>query len=561
MAVSAELAPPRQRVAGARSEGGKAKPVPLGLLETLAFVGTIGACLLGGIGIVLEMGLGGDDTPFQILDGFLIGVILVTTTVAHRAFRLQRKGQLASARAAAERAGFRAAQTANIAKSRYLANVSHEIRSPLNAIYGYAQLVERDGVSAKEAARVIRRCAEHLTSLVEGLLDVAQMEHGVLRVRSEDVRLAQFLDAIVAMMRPAAAAKGIEFVYRPPPRLPETVRMDPSRLRQVLINLLTNAIKFTDTGTVTLALDYAGQIARIEIIDTGSGIVPDELERIFDPYDRGDDEGKHVQPGVGLGLSISRAIVEILGGKLEVESTPGEGTCFRVTMMLGEVSGKLEPVVAPAQFAGYEGARRSILVVDDEADQRAMLERLLGGLGFAVSAVPNGETAVALAHSRAFDLAILDISMPGLSGWETAVRLREVQGQDLRILMLSANVQEFHRPEFDNPVHDFFLAKPIDFAVLTETIGGLLHLSWKLEPPREAPPVSRVATGGTLGPAAQQHIERLRELLRIGYVRGIEAEIRELSGADGEAEQLAVRLFDCLDRFDLASMRRVLEEV
>lgn len=533
-----------------------------GRIEALGFFGTVIACLVLVVLTVLEVGTEGDDTAFHVLDVVALLVIGCAATMARRAFRMQQESQVATSRAIAEAERFRAAQTANLAKSRYLANVSHEIRSPLNAIYGYAQLVERDeGVNAREAARVIRRCAEHMTSLVEGLLDVSQVEHGVLRVRSEDVRFAQFLDQIVSMMRPAAAAKGLDFVFTPPARLPHMVRMDPSRLRQVLLNLLSNAIKYTDRGQITFAVRYSGQIATFEIIDTGPGIAPEELERVFYPFDRGDDAHKQQMPGAGLGLSISRAIVDILGGKVEVESERGKGTCFRVRMMLGEVAGSLEQASKPTRLAGYEGRRRTILVVDDEVEQRTVLERLLVGLGFVVSTVPNGETALALARSRTFDLAILDISMPGLSGWETALGLREGVGQNMRILMLSANAQEFHRPGFHSPVHDFFLTKPVDFSALTETIGGLLELSWKLEQPREdTAPIAKPAATGDLGQAACDHLDRLRELLRIGYVRGIEAEIRQLGAAGGAAEPLAARLFACLDRFDLAGMRRVLEE-
>jgi signal transduction histidine kinase/CheY-like chemotaxis protein len=536
-------------------------------VERWSFYGILAACAFLLTVTGLEVASGGDRAQFHVLDLFALMFIGGAATTTHRAFRVQREAQAATARAAAEMERFAAAETANLAKSRYLANVSHEIRSPLNAIYGYAQLVERDsGVNPQEAARVIRRCSEHLASLVEGLLDVSQIANGVLRVRSEDVRLAPFLEGIVAMMRPAATAKGLDFVFDGPPRLPDVVRMDPSRFRQVLINLLSNAIKFTAAGTVTLRLRYSGQIARFDIVDTGPGIAPEELERIFEPFERGRDEGKRALPGAGLGLSISRTIVEILGGKLEVESVPGEGTCFRVTMLLSEVAGKLETSAAPHQLAGYEGPQRTVLIADDEADQRHLIERLLTGLGFRVHAAANGETAIALATARRFDLAILDISMPGLSGWETAARLRDLMGQDLRILMLSANSTEFHRPEFDKPVHDFFLTKPVDFTVLTETIGGLLELSWKREQPkapqREEAGGERAAApaAGELGAEAQGHVERLRELLRIGYVRGIEAEIRELSVAGGEAEALAARLFDCLDRYDLAAMRRQLEE-
>ncbi|HEY6868266.1 MAG TPA: hybrid sensor histidine kinase/response regulator [Novosphingobium sp.] len=527
----------------------------------------IGGALFAGLMIALEIALGGDDTLYHELT---FGALLVVAIVAGLLLRRQRQTPARPAdpvpdsgtpEPSPETARAEAAETANLAKSRYLANVSHEIRSPLNAIYGYAQLVERaeQGVDPAEAAKVIRRCAEHLTSLVEGLLDVSQVEHGVLRVRSEDVRFAQFLEQIVSMMRPAAAAKGIGFAFHAPERLPEFVRFDQSRFRQVLINLLSNAIKFTDRGEVTLAIRYAGQIATFEVRDTGPGIRPEELETIFQPFERGEDAGKLARPGAGLGLTISRAIVEILGGQLEVESTPGQGTCFRVTMMLSEVAGKLEGATEPRRRIGFEGPPRSVLIVDDEADQRLLLERLLSSLGFAVTACPNGEAAVAAAQDRAFDLAILDISMPGMSGWEVAKALRHHYGRAIRILMLSANTQEFHKPQFAEPMHDHFLTKPVQFEVLTDTIGGLLELVWRLEASAGPDAACAARPAGLLASAATRQVARLTALLRIGYVRGIEAEIRALATHGPAAKGLADRLFDRLDRFDLAGMKKELE--
>ena len=536
--------------------------------DALALSTIVVAAAFSVVMIALEMGHVGDAGIYR---GLMLAALLLiaalgamqlrrrTSSVAEGA-SLKKPGRAAAGTAATARA--EAAETANLAKSRYLANVSHEIRSPLNAIYGYAQLVERgeQGVDPVEAARVIRRCAEHLTSLVEGLLDISQVEHGVLRVHSEDVRFAQFLDQIVSMMRPAAAAKGIDLSYHAPERMPEFVRFDQSRFRQVLLNLLSNAIKYTDVGEVSFVVRYSGQIATFEVRDTGPGIRPEELESIFEPFERGDDAGKLARPGAGLGLSISRAIVEILGGNLEVESTPGAGTCFRVTMMLGEVAGKLERAVPPRRMIGHEGVQRTVLVVDDEADQRLLLERLLGSLGFGVTTCPNGAVALAAAQERAFDLAVLDISMPGMSGWEVARQLRQRFGQSIRILMLSANTEEFHKPQSAEPTHDHFLTKPVQYEVLTDTIGGLLDLTWRVAPAGEAAmDAGAMPVGGSLEPAATQHVDRLRELLRIGYIRGIEAEISALAAHGPGAKSLAERLFDRLDRFDLAGMKKELE--
>lgn len=462
-----------------------------------------------------------------------------------------------------------AAETANEAKSRYLANVSHEIRSPLNAIYGYAQLVERnDGAGAQEAATVIRRCSEHITSLVEALLDISQVEVGVIRVKPEPVRLDQFIEQLIRMVRPAASAKGLDFHYETQGRLPAVVRMDQSRLKQVLLNLLLNAVKYTDQGSVTLFLRYSGQVATFEVRDTGPGIREEDQRAIFEPFDRGGNDALHSRPGVGLGLAIARAIMGILGGQLELAGTSEEGTCFRLTIMLGEVAQTTSQPAKKREVSGYLGRRRHVLICDDDAEQRKFLTELLTSLGFVVQAVPNGETAVALIESEtspAFDLAILDISLPGIDGWTTAQHVRERFGEDIRILMLSANAGEFHRPETRKPVHDQFLVKPVAFNQLIETIGGLLDLAWGVEsePARAALPLfaasdeTKVSDSGTTEVA--DRTARLRELLRIGYVRGLEQEIRQLA-AQPETAELAGKLFTCLDRFDLSGMTRILEE-
>lgn len=455
-----------------------------------------------------------------------------------------------------------AAETANIAKSRYLASVSHELRSPLNAIYGYAQLMERDDqVNSREAANVIRRCAEHMTTLVDGLLDISQLENGIMRVKHDTIRFEEFLDHIFWMLRPSAHAKGLDYRADYPERLPEYVRGDQSRLRQVLINLLSNAIKFTDSGSITFKVRYSGQIATFEIIDTGPGIRLEDRERIFDPFERGGDDKQQLQPGIGLGLPITKAIVHILGGDLSLDSIPGQGSCFKVTLMLGQIAGSVSDRSPARSIVGYEGARRSILIVDDDIQQLSFLRNLLESLGFDVAAVPNGETAVALCARRRFDLALLDISLPGMSGWEIAAYLREKMAQELHIVMLSANVQEFHKPETQVIVHDLFLVKPVEFNALLEALGGLLNLSWKWENrDRDAPTSPRSARSIELSPEAMSHVDRLRDLVRIGHVRGVEAEIAALDEAAPEARELIAKLYDSLDRFDLSAMMRNLED-
>lgn len=540
--------PPSQRVLPAR--------ISVGVIV----LATLAIALIGGDQLVA-----GDNAIVHLATAGLVLGILALSIVLARPRAKAPSVSVATAPVSDEMAQLvrdkDVAEAANAAKSRYLANVSHEIRSPLNAIYGYAQLVERDaGIDPQEAARVIRRSAEHLTNLVEGLLDISQVENGILRVNSDIVRLPTFIDQIVSMFRPSATVKGLEFRCELPQRLPEFVRTDQKRLRQVLINLISNAIKFTERGTVTLKVSYAGQVAVFDVCDTGPGISADNRERIFAPFERASTDGARPQSGVGLGLPITRALVQILGGNLELESEPGVGSTFRVTMMLGHVAGYLETAAPVRRVVGYEGPRQSILVADDDVEQLAFMRHLLQGLGFEVALAPDGDTALAFCHANSFDLAVLDLSMPGLSGWDTAAHLRATHGAVLRIIMLSGNAHERHGVDGQPHMHDLFLVKPIEIGALIDAIGAQLDLAWIYDSRvTGAAPVAPPVPALVLPDTAYVHIEKLRDLLRIGHVRGIEAEIRELEAAAPAAAGLIATLYDCLDRFDLAALAKTLE--
>jgi signal transduction histidine kinase/FixJ family two-component response regulator len=512
---------------------------------------------LVGVLMVLDLEVGWDAIPLRIV---AVVALLANSGLALAMGRQRRPQRFADLELLRLERAAQIAATANQAKSRYLATVSHEIRSPLNAIYGYAQLIERDGATAQEAARVIRRCTEHLTSLVEGLLDISQVENGVLRLRMETVALGRFIDNLVAMMRPAAAAKGLDLIYDGPKRLPAFVRMDQSRLQQVLINLLSNAIKFTDHGRVTLKVRYSSQIATFEIIDTGPGIAAADQERIFEAFQRCEEAELSGRPGVGLGLTISRAIVEILGGQLELENRLGFGACFRVTLMLGEANNHRSPSPLASEIQS-DFNRKSILVVDDDPEQRILLERLLGSLNLRVVTAASGAAALEQCALQQFDLAILDISLGDMSGWDVAARLREKAGQDIKILMLTANAHELHRPCVRNPPHDYFLLKPFDFDVLSRAVSSLLKLDLANEPAAANGQPATAEAAGAMPEEALVHIARIRELLRIGYIRGIEEEIRQLGDRTPAAADLVDRLYGCLDRFDLVGMQRTLERI
>ncbi|MBV8700884.1 MAG: hybrid sensor histidine kinase/response regulator, partial [Bradyrhizobium sp.] len=297
-----------------------------------------------------------------------------------------------------------AAEAANLAKSRYVVGLSHELRSPLNAISGYAQLMEQDTdhlAKRRDQIRVVRRSADHLSGLIDGILDISKIEAGRLYLSRDEVRLSEFLEQLVGMFRVQAAAKGIDFIFKRPAALPLVVYADEKRLRQVLINLLSNAIKFTQAGSVHFVIHYRGPVAEFEITDTGPGIQADDLERIFAPFERGALGAAQPQTGTGLGLTICRLLAGVMGGDIKVTSTVGSGSTFRVKILLSEVANptRTAPVEAPLQ--GYHGPRRTILITDDDPVQRDLLREVLTPLGFILLAAPDGLACLALAqHCR-----------------------------------------------------------------------------------------------------------------------------------------------------------------
>ena len=453
------------------------------------------------------------------------------------------------------RAAKEAAEAANEAKTRFLASVSHEIRSPLNAIYGYAQLLERnEGRDAVSAARVIRRSAEHLAHLVEGLLDMAQVEGGALRIEREAIRFPEFLDQLIAMLELQAEAKGLTLVLDCPPGLPEFVHADPKRLRQVLINLLTNAIKFTDHGTVTLKVEYRNQLATFSVIDTGIGIAPEDNARIFAPFERVSGPAAE-RPGVGLGLAITQALVHIMGGEIRVESAPGEGSRFIVRLMLSQpLSPPIDPAPEPGAVTGYLGRERWVVLIDDDTAHLAMVRSLLEPLGFQVHTATDGESGLAIAAQVQPDLVLCDVMLGTESGWDVAERLRRRHGGALRIVMLTGEAPRSVTAE--NLADDTFLMKPFDFTVLLDLIAAQLGLEWMRAPgqhraPRDAGPAPLPQALAVRAAASCAEIERL---VRIGYVRGLEAEIDAIAALAPETASLAERMREALDCFDLKAL-------
>lgn len=452
------------------------------------------------------------------------------------------------------------AEAANLAKSRYVVAINHELRTPLNAVLGYAQLLDVDGLlspKAQKGIRVIRRSAEHLSGLIDGLLDISKVEAGRLELSSDEVRIREFLEQLADMFRLQANSKGIEFTFEGASTMPPVVRADEKRLRQVLINLLSNAVKFTDSGHVALRVSYRSQVAEFEVKDTGIGIMPSDYERVFEPFERGEIMREKLRPGMGLGLTITKLLVEIMGGEISVSSIPGRGSSFRVKLMLSHIADARQPAAPQDRIIGYLGERKLILVVDDDGDHRELMREALEPIGFSVIAASDGVSALTIAEECVPALFILDISMPGMSGWDVARRLREI-GHDAPVLMMSANISDNAAKADRPPDHDGALSKPFDIQTLLGRIQVLLRLRLvTASDTAEHTPSPKLLH--EVNRPRSQHIEELTRLGEIGFVTGIEAKLTELEAADLSSGPFVTAARERIRAFDLRGYMALLE--
>jgi PAS domain S-box-containing protein len=395
-------------------------------------------------------------------------------------------------RAEADREARRAAEAANRAKSEFLTRMSHELRTPLNAILGFAQLLRHQpGLDerTRHGLGSIRSAGEHLLQLINDLLDLSRIESGRFHLEPQPADPKVLVDGVHAIVQGRAQEKSLRFVAEVVGMLPASVMVDELRLRQVLLNLLGNAIKYTAEGEVRLrvsatpALPGEQSSVRFDIIDTGVGIAPDDQKRLFQPFQQVGDDRLHAG-GTGLGLVISQQLVQEMGSRIEVESARGRGARFWFELSLPVLAAAREPAAQGAQLpSAYSGGRRRVLVVDDETVNRALLVDLLTDRGFDTDEAANGEQALARMRAQRPDLVLMDVSMPVLDGIEATRRLRaDPLLRDLRVIMLSASPGEGNRRSAIDAGADAFIAKPLDLVALLLTMGELLALQWVERP-------------------------------------------------------------------------------
>jgi signal transduction histidine kinase/CheY-like chemotaxis protein/purine-cytosine permease-like protein len=465
-----------------------------------------------------------------------------------------------------------AADAANQAKSRYISALSHELRTPLNSVIGYAQLLGDDPAlpaHRRQAVSVIRRGGEHLLSLIEGTLDLARIEGGKVSLAIAPVSLRQLLDELADMFALQARAKGLDFAAEFDAGLPRVVRTDERKLRQVLINVLGNAVKFTDRGEVRLRVRHEREIAQFDIEDTGPGIAATDLDRVFEPFARGSAASDGKGPGTGLGLTIAKMLTDVMGGEMTVRSTPGSGTAFRIRLFLPAQSAAAAPSAPPPRRVGYRGDRRRVLAVDNEQVDRELLRQLLVPLGFEVELASSGEDAIArLRQGARPDAILMDLAMPGIDGWETIRRFRALGLSRAPVAIVSANA--FDR-RLDNDLGlqaDDYVLKPVRADDLLDWIGRVLAVDWCTDPavdPAHETADSQATAPEAIAPEAEalpviEALRALSEQVRLGYPRGIHRWLDHVDATEPACAAFTGRLRAMARQFRLDAMEAVLAE-
>ncbi len=454
------------------------------------------------------------------------------------------------------------AESANRAKSEFLSHMSHELRTPLNGILGYSQILLRGSKSAEQqhdSLEAIISCGDHLLSLINDVLDLSKIEAGRLEIDQEPFDLSKLIKGAENIVRERARAKGLPFLVEISPEVPRGIVSDSAKVRQILVNLLNNAVKFTDEGKVTLNVAEKPQgVLRLEVSDTGRGIAAEEIDEIFDPFKQ--MEAGKAAGGTGLGLAITKRLTEALGGAIKVKSEVGTGSVFSVTLPLVEAPNEDLAVLLEERKTGGEhpiladDQDWTVLVADDRETNRDVLQGMLEVVGFKILLASDGKEAIDVLRSHdSVDLVLMDVRMPRLDGIGALEQIRQDEDlRDLKVIAVSASVFPEFRQKAAEKGFDDFLGKPFRSEELLDKLAKHLELEFVSAPAKEAETLSTAMTVGSENEAwevPKELVDRLDKALRIKNLTAIKAVAGELSAqpttaAAGAAITESIRAFD-----------------
>ena len=454
------------------------------------------------------------------------------------------------------------AESANEAKSRYLAALSHELRTPLNVLLGYAQLLMRDEVlppKQRESISIVRRNGEHLADLIESLLEVSKIEAGRVTLQRDEFNLKAILQQLVDMFQMQASKKGIKFYYIASANLPDYVATDKQRFRQILINLISNAIKYTEKGSVTFKVTYRSEVANFSIIDTGAGIAKSNQDLIFKPFEQ--IRNTHTQSigGTGLGLTISRSLAELMGGEISLTSSVGQGSTFNFKLMLFKLNkDPKEPELTKSEAVGYNGAKQTVLVVDDNKNQRDLMFNLLEPIGFKVLLAEHAQQGFELLQDNDIDLVLMDVQMPDINGWQMVKNLRE-QHYQMPVLMVSANARDAEYNLQAEGYHNGYIAKPLNLDALLGKIAQLLNLQWQYKNTDNI--TSNEANKSNKPSVTSEQYQALIALAEIGYLSGFKNKFEEIQAEYHYPEDSASQILEYVEVCNFPKIIEYLNEL